>query len=684
VNEKGLPESVTNPSNIVTEYAYNNYGNLRTTIIPSLGISATINYDAASRITDMLDFLNRTTAFTYDNKDNLLTETDALNRTTSYAYDANDNLTTITNAKGGVTTLTYDNISDWLTSVTFGGSTKSYDYNDDGTLKKFTKPDGTQLNSTYDGSGRITSDGVNSYEYDNEHRLWKITKGGKTLQYTYDGFNQITGVTYDSKTVNYTYDNNGNILTVAYPDNKTVTYTYDNLNRMKTVKDWNNRTITYNYFADNRMQSISYPNGMTVTYAYDNAGRQTGKTIKRSDNTVIASYSFTLDNAGNILTETRTEPYTDVSPPNENVSYAYNSVNRITQAGNISFTFDANGNTKTRESSSYSYDNLDKLTSGDGFSFEYDGLGNIRSNGTRHYWIDIMGMGNVIAETDMSNNPTAYYIYGAGGLEARILTNDNTEYYVSDYRGSVVAMTDATTSANITHQYQYDEFGKIVQQQESDANPFRYVGKYGVMYANDNLYYMRARFYDPTIGRFLSEDPIWNTNLYPYADNNPIMRIDPKGTSSTLEVVNQAVEVAPTAQTVTKAVYEVVVKPIFDEAAADADGWLNIELQMMDAFDGIKQIVQENAPELLSAGGAGGMSVGAYAAGGAIAVTAAAGTTLIAVSVYNAAKSTSNSKNLADFVNNMDKSGDPIYHVSQWLENQVEQGLDATIGKMFF
>jgi RHS repeat-associated protein len=136
-------------------------------------------------------------------------------------------------------------------------------------------------------------------------------------------------------------------------------------------------------------------------------------------------------------------------------------------------------------------------------------------------------MGNVIAETNLSNSPTAYYIYGAGGLEARILPDGTAEYYVSDYRGSVVAMVDA--SANITHKYQYDEFGKVIQKDESDANPFRYVGKYGVMYANDNLYYMRARFYDPTIGRFLSEDPIWSTNLYPYADNNPVMGIDPKG-----------------------------------------------------------------------------------------------------------------------------------------------------------
>ena len=249
-------------------------------------------------------------------------------------------------------------------------------------------------------------------------------------------------------------------------------------------------------------------------------------------------------------------------------------MNRLTSVSGTAsntYSYDGHGNisSKVTQSASYtySYDDADRLTqvqssgtTGSITQYAYNGLGHRISrqvdapSQTSRYVLDIGGLTGpapcVLAETNGSGQVVAYYVYGPGiGLVSKITPQDASFSYHYDGSGNTVCMTDST--GNVVNQYAYDEFGSILDSSETTPNPFRYVGKYGVMDEGTGLaglLFMRARYYDPEIGRFLSPDPIGfaggDLNLYAYVRNNPIRWIDPWGL--TQEDVNRAILVLKT------------------------------------------------------------------------------------------------------------------------------------------
>ena len=173
--------------------------------------------------------------------------------------------------------------------------------------------------------------------------------------------------------------------------------------------------------------------------------------------------------------------------------------------------------------------------------YSYDGVGNrlVKGTGvtTTRYVQDINGgLSNVIAETDAAGTITAYYVHGLG-LISKALPDGTAYYYHYDSRGSTIALSDA--GENITDAYAYDPFGNMVNLFGVTANPFRYVGMYGVQDEGNGLTYIRARSYVPELGRFITKDPLTgkngesqSLNRYVYAVNNPVRLVDISGLSS--------------------------------------------------------------------------------------------------------------------------------------------------------
>ncbi|PKN35756.1 MAG: hypothetical protein CVU61_02735 [Deltaproteobacteria bacterium HGW-Deltaproteobacteria-19] len=359
---------------------------------------------------------------------------------------------------------------------------------------------------------------------------------GTITRMTYDAYyNPWTTRTGSHPEVTYTYDLAGNLTELVYPGDRKVLYTYDDLYRLKTVRiDWLNQEASYAYDEAGRLISLTNFNGTVTTNGYDNAGRPTSIDNTKSDGSTISSYRFTLDGNGNRTGVEQNEPLLSLLETKD-TAFTYNEKkNRLLTAGNNAFGYDKEGQLNSGYEKTYSFDLEHRLKSiGEGIEFTYDGKGT-RIRATRdgvmtNYVYDAGG--NLLAEADKDGNILHYYIHGKGLLAVVAETPTRMYCYHYNATGSTIAMTDEAQT--VVNQYSYDPHGYILNQQEQIPQSFKYVGQYGVMAEPNGFYYMRARYYDPQAGRFVSEDPSGfeggDINLYAYVANNPMNGVDPDG-----------------------------------------------------------------------------------------------------------------------------------------------------------
>jgi len=579
----GYLSTVTDPLGNVSTFSYDPGGRLRNKEDPD-HVDIDYSYYPLNQVETVTDMLDRITTYTYDrngnldtiedprniitdydynNRDLIETVTSATTRIAKYDYDEAGRTTRITNAKDNFWEMSYDEAGNLNSKTTPLNFIDTFDeYYPDGTLKRLTDRNSREINYVYDGVGRMTAMNITSgnqyaYHYYDNGYLESITRN--TIQvgsFLYDARGKLTSYTDSSnKTVTYTYYPGGNLHTITYPGSKIVTYDYDARNLLTSVTDWRGRSTSYDYTDGGRLEKITYPNGTYIEYLYDAYFRLVTVSNKESDGTVIAQYTVDVFDDLGAPEQVTTTGGIPAPVPALNETYSYDDNNRISSAGTATFTHNDMGEILTKvqgtNTDSFNWDSDDipgrlqsMVVNGTARNYEYDGLGNRIATTvggvTTKYVLDVSGrLANVIAETDVNGNVTAYYLHGLG-LIGKIETDtaESAHYYHYDRRGNTVALTDDT--GNVTDQYSYDPdpFGCSIEKQGVTENPFTFVGRYGVMDEGDNIFYMRARFYNAKVGRFLNEDPIGfgggGLNLYAYVGGNPMVGIDPGG----LEEIN--------------------------------------------------------------------------------------------------------------------------------------------------
>ncbi len=532
-------KSVTDASGTTT-FAYDSAGNVRQ-IVDVLSHSVAMGYTPdLSRLDWLRDQRGILTDYSIDSKGNLIGITRVDTTGSSYGYDTLGKIVTRTNRRGQQITYaydtfgrlilksypsgrtigyTYDTRDNLLTALDSLTGTSSMQYDDRDLLTLIDYPGGKRFMFTYDAAGRRTQrtgdDGfILNYQYDSVGRMSRLTDGLGTefVRYTYDPVGRLSREDKGNGTcTTYTYNPAGQILSlINYAPESSIQsrfdYTYDAVGRRTSMTTLTG-TTTYGYDALGQLTDVTYASSREVNYSYDPAGNRT--------------------------------TVTDAGVP---TNYSTNNMNQYTQVGTTTYGYDLDGNTISMTdatgTTTYQYDEENRLTraatqTSGSFNYTYDALGNriaVNHDGVvKKYVNDPTGLTDVVAELDGSNALVAHYVDGLD-LAARVDTSGSPAYYSFDALGSARQVTDSR--GTVLNNYDNDPFGIQGTTSETISNPFRFVGHLGVMHEDNGLEFMRARYYDSTLGRFLSEDPVGirgGLNLYEYVDNAPTSLVDPSG-----------------------------------------------------------------------------------------------------------------------------------------------------------
>jgi RHS repeat-associated protein len=577
----------------VTDYEYDDFNRLVKIIYPPASVGETrlfetLAYDAVGNVRQRTDTAGRTTIYGYTNESRLDHTTDAAGQLTLFNYDAVGRLIAVIDAQGQRYRFNYDAASH-LRQVRRGTAVMSFTYDAAGNRKHRTDYNGVLTSYDYDALNRLKT--INypdattvNYTYDKLSRLQTATNVHGTVDFDYNKMNQLTSVTdVFAEVINYHYDDNGNRTKLLLNGATSATYRYDAGDRLTKIIDPGGVSTNFTYDVTDKLLSRRLPNGVVTTYTHDDLDRLTRLRDAKGAATV-ADHQYQYDTASQL---------TRITEPGNTRSYVYDAIDRLTSANytnpaqpNENYAYDGVGNrTSSHLSANYGYQPFNRLTNSTAVSYSYDANGNLISKtdalGTWIYsWdfenrliqvlkpdsssviyrYDALGRriqrapsagvstnfvydGQDVIKDFNSDGSTVDYLNGPGIDNKLRLTDSRVAtgplYFLQDQLGSTTALTNS--SGGIVERVTYDAYGNS---SGSSFTRYDYTGR--ERDPDTGLLYYRARWYDPEVGRFISEDPAefaGGLNWYAYVNGNPVNLTDPYGlweTAAHDEIIDQA------------------------------------------------------------------------------------------------------------------------------------------------
>ncbi len=549
------------------------------------GATTRFNYDPAGKWLEARDARGNVKRLAYDEAGRLTEVVEANGDKARYEYNPAGQIAVVHHPAGGKSTFGYDPLGLPTTVTDPVGGKSSSKYDAAGRLLSTTDAKGQTTTYIYDTAGRLTrkrlADGkVVSYRYDSRGNLSAVDDGAFPIRYAHDLDGRLTRVEYAAikRTLRYEYNDAGLKTKFIDSEGRVIRYEYDAFDRLVAIKLGSGRAITFAHDARNRLTSTVYPNGVKGVRVYDDADRLTRLTYTDLDGKVVAGWTYTYDAAGNRVqtvdadgrtTRYRHDPsgqlieedagrgkvvtYSYLPGGNRGtradngatVRYRYDRADRLLEAGRETFAHDANGNLVERKGprgvTRYTYDAEDRLVkvvlpdrSEVRYGYAPTGERIWRRDAKGLTWFATSGL-NVVAELDEKLTAKAAHVQGPGlDLPVLMIVAGREYCYHADVLGSIAALTDRTGA--VCARSDHDAFGVPRARGGQPTGPFTYTGR--EYDRASGLYYYRARYYAPDLGRFLTRDPIGSRatetlslNLYAYVLNNPLIHTDPMGTA---------------------------------------------------------------------------------------------------------------------------------------------------------